>query len=177
MSVGASLLLPSAPLKVAGVVASLVSLAQSVKSAIVTEQQNENSIRQKLEQYQNQTTNVAGSDDVDLMSIYAENSLKFLEYNPRKEMNKLLFDLFFYAGYSSNRMGLPNHNTRVNFDYLECDACIEAIAGGISQECLDELINCYKNGVTYIHKNTARSGASQWDFEQKYENWETWLVN
>ena len=176
-SLAVSLAVPSAPLKVAGVVASVVSMAMSVKNAIVTAVQNDNSLKQKITQYQNQSTSVAGSDDVDLMSVYAENKLKYMKYEPRQNMEKLLFDLFFYAGYSSNRMGFPKHNTRVNFDYLECDACIEAIAGGISQECLDELINCYKNGVTYIHRNTARSGANQWDFEQKYENWETWLFN
>ena len=54
-SFAVSLALPSVPLKVAGVVASAVSMAMSVKNAVVSAQQNENSISQKLTQYQNQT--------------------------------------------------------------------------------------------------------------------------
>lgn len=172
-SLAVSFALPSAPLKVAGVVASLVSMAMSVKSAVVSAIESDNSLKQKITQYQNQSSSVAGSDDVDLMSIYAENRLKYLEYQPRQELQDLIFDLFFYAGYRSERMGIPTHNNRVNFDYLECEANFECLAGGIPQECAEELIKCFQNGVTYIHKNTHRSGTARWDMEQKYENWET----
>lgn len=172
-SIGASLLAPSTSLKIAGVVGSLVSMAMSIKSTIVSTIQNENSIKQKMTQYQNQASSVAGSDDVDLMSVYAENRLKYLVYEPNEVMKNLLFDLFFYAGYLSNRMGIPNHNTRVNFDYLECEASLEAL-GSIPQDCLDELVNCFKNGVSYIHKTNRTS--NKWDFKQVYENWENELL-
>lgn len=172
-SVGASLLAPSVPLKIAGVVATLVSTAMSVKNTIVSAINNENSIKQKLLSTQNQASSVAGSDDVDLMSVYAENRLSYIVYEPTEFMKKILKDLFFYAGYNSGRLGIPNHNTRLNFDYLECEASIEAISS-IPEECLNELVNCMKTGITYLHK-TNRSGANKWDFEQKYENWEKWL--
>ena len=171
-SVGASLLLPSAPLKVAGVVASLVSVANSIKNTIVSEVNNSNAIKQKQEQYRNQASSVVGSDDVDLMSEYCGNRLKYFIYKPNDIMINLLNDLFFYAGYNSNRMGLPNHNTRVNFDYLECEASIEKIAS-IPDECLNEMINCFKTGVCYLHKTSRVS--DKWDFSQKYENWEAEL--
>lgn len=173
-SIGASLLLPSAPLKVAGIVASVVSMAMSIKNTIVSEINNENSLQQKMNALQNQATSVAGSDDVDLMSVYAGNRISYMEYVPNPLMKSLLKDLFFYAGYNSGRMGLPNHNTRLNFDYLECEASIEAISS-IPQECLEELVNCFKNGVSYIHK-TGRT-LNKWDFEQAYENWENWLFS
>ena len=173
-SLAVSLALPSAPLKVAGVVGSLVSMAMSVKSAVVSAVQNENSLKQKIAQTQNQSSSVAGSDDVDLMSIYAENRLKYLEYAPRPEVEDLLCDLFFYAGYKSDRMGIPTHNNRVNFDYLECDAVIENVSS-IPNDCLEELINSFKNGITYLHR-VERYAGNTWDFAQEYENWETWLL-
>ena len=173
-SIGASLLAPTASLKIAGVVGSVVSMANSVKNTIVSAVQNENSIKQKIQQSQNQASSVAGSDDVDLMSVYAENRLKCLYYEPNEVMKNLLFDLFYYAGYNSNRMGLPNHNTRYNFDYLECEASIEKVAS-IPNDCLEELINAFKSGITYLHK-TSRSGTNKWDFKQVYENWENWLL-
>ena len=173
LSIGASLMLPSAPLKIAGVVASLASMAMSVKNTIVSAVQNEDSIKRKIAETKNQSASVAGSDDVDLMSIYAKNRLKFLVYEPNPIMKDLLFKLFFYAGYASGRMGKPSHNTRVNFDYLECDASMEKLAS-IPDDCFQELINCFKAGVTYLHK-TART-LDKWDFEQKYENWENALL-
>ena len=172
-SIGASLLMPSVPLKIAGIIGSLVSMAMSIKSTIVSTINNDNSIKQKQEQYKNQATSVAGSDDVDLMSEYCENRLRYYVYTPTPVMRALLNDLFFYAGYSSNRMGLPNHNTRVNFDYLECEASIQAIAS-IPDECLTELVNCFKNGCTYLHKTSRNT--NKWDFKQQYENWEKWVL-
>ena len=67
-------------------------------------------------------------------------------------------------------MGVPTHNNRVNFDYLECDAILESITSNMSDDILTELVNAYKTGVTYIHE-TSRS-EDKWDIEQKYENWE-----
>lgn len=172
ISIGASLLAPSVPLKVAGIVGATVSLAMSAKNAVVTTIQNENSIKATLLQKEHQTASVSGSDDVDLMSIYANNRLKLLYYQPNAIMTNMLFNLFFYAGYASNRMGIPSHNTRINFDYLECDAVIQNNKN-IPEECIDELINCFKNGVTYIHDVNTRTGKERWDLTQKYENWET----
>lgn len=172
ISIGASLLAPTVPLKVAGVVASVVSLAVSFKNAIASTIQNEQSLQRKITETKNQTSSVSGSDDVDLMSIYAENRLKYLVYQPSPVMKEMLYKLFFYGGYYSNRLGLPNHETRVNFDYLEADVSLENI-GNIPNDCLEELINCFKNGATYIHKTTR---ANKWDLEQEYENWEVSLM-
>lgn len=172
-SVGVALAMPSAPLKAAAVVGALVSMAMSVKSTIVSTIQSEENIKQKLTQYSNQASSVSGSDDVDLMSEYCDNRLKYMVYEPTDNMKSLLNDLFFYAGYSSNRMAIPTHNNRLNFDYLECEASIEA-AASIPQECLAELITCFKNGVVYLHKTTRAT--DKWDFEQKYENWENSLL-
>lgn len=172
-SVGVALAMPSAPLKAAAVVGALVSMAMSVKSTIVSTIQSEENIKQKLTQYQNQASSVSGSDDVDLMSEYCDNRLKYMVYEPTDNMKALLNDLFFYAGYSSNRMAIPTHNNRLNFDYLECEASIEA-AASIPQECIAELITCFKNGVVYLHKTTRAT--DKWDFAQKYENWENSLL-
>ena len=165
----ASFVVPSAPLKALGIVTSLLSMAMSVKNTISSAMSNQMSIDRKLQETKMQTASVSGSDDVDLMSVYAENRLKYLVYEPTAIMKNMLYNLFFFAGYNSQRMGLPNHNTRLNFDYLECDAIIEKTAN-IPDDCLSELINSFKNGVTYIHKTTRTT--DKWDFEQKYENWE-----
>ena len=174
ISIGASLLAPSVPLKVAGVVGSLVSMASAIKGAVSTTIQNEQTLQQKITQLQNQTASVSGSDDVDLMSEYCDNRLKYTLYEPTANMKHLLDELFFYAGYNSGRMGIPNHNTRCNFDYLECDAVLESAGANIPQEIINEIKNCYKTGVSFIHK-TSRT-TNKWDIEQKYENWENTIL-
>ena len=165
----ASFVVPSTPLKALGIVTSLISMAMSVKNTISSAMSNQMSIDRKLQETKMQTASVSGSDDVDLMSVYAENRLKYLVYEPTAIMKNMLYNLFFFAGYNSQRMGLPSHNTRLNFDYLECDAVINKISN-IPDDCLSELINSFKNGVTYIHKTNRTT--DKWDFEQKYENWE-----
>ena len=89
-------------------------------------------------------------------------------------MKRLLFDLFFYAGYNSSRMGIPTHNNRVNFDYLECDASLESAGANVSEDIIEELKKCFKAGVTYIHKTTRLT--DKWDITQKYENWESEIL-
>ena len=169
----ASLALPSAPLKALGIVSSLISLAMTTKNAITTTIQNEQSIERKLKEASMQTASVAGADDVDLMSVYAENRLKYLVYEPNAIMKEMLYNLFFYAGYASNRLAIPTHNNRINFDYLEADVVIEKCAN-IPDDCLKELINSFKYGVTYIHKTSRVT--NKWDMEQVYENWEVSLI-
>ena len=160
----------SNPLAVLGGVVTIVS---SLKNAITSQAQSENNLAAKLEQLRNQTASAAGSDDIDLMSIYAKNRVIFMSYKPNEVMTNMLYDLFFYGGYASGRMGIPNHTRRVNFDYLECEAKIESVAT-IPEECLNELIACFATGVTYIHKTTRTS--KKWDVKQEYENWETSLM-
>ena len=168
-----SLALPSVPLKVAGIITSAVGMLVTFANAIATTQKNEMSLEQKRRELQNQSSSVVGSDDVDLRSEYTENRFKYLVYEPTPVMKSLINDLFFYGGYATNKMAVPTHNNRVNFDFLQCNAEIEKI-GNMSDECLSELINCFKTGVTYLHKTDRTS--KKWDFAQEYENWEVSLM-
>lgn len=168
-----ALMFPSVALKVAGVVASLISTAISVKNAVVNQVQAERNLDQKMLEAKNQSTSVSGADDVDLMSVYTENRAKMCLYECSDIMKALLLDLFFYTGYVSNRMGLPNTHTRLNFDYLEADIIITDHTN-MSEEIMNELVGLYKNGLTFIHKVSGRT--DMWDLEQKYENIELFML-
>lgn len=155
-----------------GITFGTTAISQLV-NAVNTTAQAEANQAQKLLQLKHQQSSVASADDVDLMSAYTNNKAKWMLYRVSERMEKLLANLFFYAGYSADRMGLPDHNTRVNFDYLQCEASIEKVAS-MPDDCLNELINCLKIGITYLHKTTRE--LDKWDFEQKYENWENSLL-
>lgn len=163
-----ALAFPSVPLKIAGVVASLISTAVSVKNAVVSQAQAERNIDEKMLNAKNQGTSVSGSDDVDLMSVYTSNRAKMCMYECSDVIKELLCDLFFYTGYVANRMGLPHLHTRRNFDYIEADIVINDKVN-MSDEIMQELVGLYKNGLTFIHKVAERTG-DMWDFAQKYEN-------
>jgi len=174
IGMGVSLVLPSVPLKVAGVISSGLALAVSLINAVITTQKNEATLQNKILQEKNQASSVVGSDDVDLRSEYTENRFKYLVYKPSPVMESLINDLFFYTGYTSNRMGIPTHNNRINFDFLQADISLNN-EGSMSQDIIEEIINSFKTGVTYIHKVDSRSGANKWDMNQQLENWEASL--
>ena len=168
----AALVAPSVTLKAVAIVGAVISFANSVKGAIVSAANADNSIKRKFEETKRQTDSVQGSDDVDLMTEYCGNRLRYSVYAPNPLMKSYLNDLFFYAGYRTNRMGIPLHINRINFDYLECEAQIESIRS-IPSDCLAELINSFRSGVTYIHHNPSIG----WDFEQTHENWERFIFD
>ena len=170
----ASLLLPTVPLKIMGIMGAVSSFAASIKNTIANAMSSENSIEAKLKQAEYQRASVQGSDDVDLMTEYCGNRLRYTEYEPNPIMKSMVNDLFFYCGYRSDRMGLPNHSTRINFDYLEASVQFANIRS-IPDDCLQELANCFRSGVTYLHYNGQITGG--YDFDQSHENWEKFLFN
>ena len=107
LGVVTSLLLPSAPLKIAGIIGSVVSSAISIKNAVVSTIQNEQSLKEKLQQARNQASSVAGSDDVDLMSAYALNRFKYYVYTCTPLITSLIDDLFYFTGTIHKGLLLP----------------------------------------------------------------------
>lgn len=155
------------PLAIMGAVA----YASSIYSTINSNIQNEENIERKREEALNQGASVMGSDDIDLLSIYAENKVKFAIYQPSEVIKKLLFDLFYYTGYIANYQGIPDVTSRKWFNFLLCVPDYINLAN-ISDEILNKLTTKFNEGVTFLHKNTI-SGVYTWQFEQTKENWES----
>ena len=169
-----ALAFPSATLKVAGVVAGLISTAMAVKNAVTTQIQTENSLQEKILTAKNQSTSVSGSDDVDILDFYNGNSLRYAVYKPRDFVKDLLLDLFHYTGYKTNKMAIPNLETRTWFNYIEADIEITPLKN-MSQEIITELVGLYKTGVTVLHKNIINT-VETWDWDQTHENYEVSII-
>ena len=153
----------------AGLVASSVlSIANSINNTI----QLETSLEQKLDQLKRQSTSVFGADDVDLLANYCkENKMWVATYEVSDRMKNALSDLFYYTGYIDDVTEVPNVTTRMWFNFLQCEPHFDYV-NNISAECLEELINKYKGGVTYLHKNIINNVVT-WDFDRVHENWES----
>lgn len=141
--------------------------AMSLANAINTTTKNERDMEQKLNQLKEQSANVMGADDFDLMQRYNGNKLLLMEYKPSEAMQDLLKKTFYYLGYKCNRYAIPETNTRESFNYLACNPVFNIFSKNLTSEIENQLELLYKNGVTFIHKRLL-----DWDLEQTSENLE-----
>ena len=129
-------------------------------------------MEQKLIQLKNQAVNVRGNSPIDISEFYSKNRLIDFEYSIRERTKDVLFNLFYYCGYTQSRYGIPKFNQRVRFDFIQCESVFKNVYR-ISQEIIDELIICFTNGVFYLHYVDSFENM----FNFKYENWENSLLN
>ena len=134
---------------------------------------SDQSIQQKLKQYQNQSTSVSGADDIDLLNQYAGNCLKLVTYEMRDEFKQRIADIFWYTGYASDSYGVPDYKSRCRFNYLQCEPYIDyyEYKNLIDEEYNTALMSCWRAGVTIIHKY-----ANDWDLSLTKHNYETSLL-
>lgn len=141
-----------------------VNAVTQLTNAISTTINNEAAIQNKLDNYRNQATTVAGSDDIDLLNYYTnDNKAKLVEYFPSNNVHKLLEDLFYYTGYSCNEQKVPNIDNRYWFNYVQCDA----VFNNMNKYAIyaDDIKARLKTGVTIYHCNNG-----EYDFNQTHEN-------
>ena len=146
----------------------ITSGISSISSAIIGNIQNEANIEQKLNESKNTTNSVSSSDDLNLLNWYSENLLWATTYDISEQQKSNIFDLFYKTGYSCNETGIPNVNSRYRFNFLQCTPDFTTKANPIWQEYVNDVIARFELGVTYFHTYT--------DFNQQYENWESWLM-
>ena len=148
------------------------TLASTIVNTINTIAESEESMERKLSTLKAQAVGVEGSDDIDLLGYYANNRAKYAIYKVSERLEKELDNLFYYTGYISNEMKIPNTGTRYWFNFVSAEIVFSNLMGNISDICLQEIKNLWKEGVVFLHEHSGN-----YDFEQVKENWETFLVN
>lgn len=174
-SVGLGVASGNPAIAVSGLIGGISSATASIMSNVNTIASAENNMASKIEQLKAQSTNVTGSDDIDLLEAYSNNRAKLTTYRVSDRMRQALFDLFYYCGYSTNEMKAPNLNTRGWFNYVQAELEINA-SNNLPDFVTKDLIDRFKLGVTVLHKNVI-SGTNTWDFNQEKENWEVTLLS
>ena len=147
------------------------NVVNNVVSGIANISAQEQQLQQNLKQASMQATTVENADDLDLLKAYNGNKLNVAIYKPEEQMELLLKDLFYYTGIKVSYQGIPTHNSRVWFDFLQCSPvwkCTYTWDNAI----ISDLNSKFATGVTYFHKKN-----NKYDFDQELENWETWLLN
>lgn len=148
-----------------------MNVVNNVVNGIANISAQEQQLQQNLKQASMQATTVENADDLDLLKAYNGNKLNVAVYHPEQNMELLLKDLFYYTGIKVSYQGIPTHNSRVWFDFLQCSPVWKCTFTW-DNEIISDLNSKFATGVTYFHKKN-----NKYDFDQELENWETWLLN
>ena len=160
----------------AAILSSLNSLVSTLPSMLERSILEENAMEKQLATLRRQKTNVSTEDDLSLMHYYTRGGqAKFVEYAPSEAMQQSLLKLFHYSGYKCEYLGVPSLNSRLRFNYIKADIDIDETSNAwnalnMPKEIIEDYKERFRLGLTIFHNYDY-----EYDFEQKYENWETIL--
>lgn len=153
-------------------IALAVSLAGSIISIASTAKANAQSIAQKEEQLANQTATVRGNNDLNIFKWYSNNSLYHIIYEPSENMKNAIYNMFRLAGYACSEYAIPSLNTRIWYNYIQCEPVFNKTNSTTYQAFVDEIKYRLQLGATVFHNRN-----NEWDIDQVYENYESWLID
>jgi hypothetical protein len=109
------------------------------------------------------------STSVEFLIANNLDKIRFSINSVKPEMLNYLDDLFFYQGYATFEMKVPDFDSRTNFNYLMAlvDIDMNDLDVVVSDEILADIYNRFKSGITIFHNN---EGFIDWN--QVQENWE-----
>ena len=166
---------------VASGIALTTSAGVTIGNQIASLAQNEEARKTKRDELRAQSANVFNADDTDILNFYGGDKLKMTIHQVKRDYRNILFNLFYYTGYASNRVGVPYYKTmpqRLLFDYVQCNAVFENIEG-YNSAFIEDLIQKFSIGVTIYHsfKKYQNSNLLYWDLTQTKANLDKWLIN
>ena len=168
----ASVFLPAAGVVgAAGAISFATSSVSSLVSTINTAISNEQAIQQKLDTAKRSAASVSNTEDLNLLSYYNGNRLIRYTEDINDNVKQGLYNLFRLTGYACNDYGIPNINSRLYYNFLQCKADFEETTWTYGKAFLDDIIAKYEIGVTYFHKVD-----NSYDFQQTKENFEIWMI-
>ena len=160
------------------VVGAITSVTSMTANTIYSSVSMTQAIEQKIAQAKAQAVSVQNADDLSLLDYYTKNNkAKLCYYKPSQQMENNLFNMFYYLGYRAEEMKKPNLSSRLRFNYIEADIDIDfnAISTNtmnMTKEIIDDYKGRFAVGLTLFHYFN-----NEYDFEQKYENYESIFEN
>lgn len=168
----ASVFLPGAGVVgAAAAISFATSSLNSLSSVINTSVSNELAIKQKLDNAKLSAASVSNTEDLNLLSYYNGNRLIRYTEDINDKIKQSLYNLFRLTGYACNDYGIPNVNSRLYYNFLQCKADFEDNDWTYGKAFLDDIKAKYEIGVTYFHRVD-----NSYDWHQDKENFEKWLI-
>ena len=147
------------------------STISSISGAINQSINAEDSLKQKLQQAQNSPASVSNTEDLNLLSYYNENRLHEIRESCSDSVKNSLYTLFRLTGYACNEYRVPAFDSRVWYNFLQCNAVFNEKDWKYGQNILNDIKERLKVGITIYHTHN-----NKYDFEQKLENYESWMI-
>ena len=176
VSIGLGVASMNPAVAVGGIIGGVTAITSSIVSNINQSILNTNTLEQKIAQLKNSKVNVLDANDLSLLKYYTKGNIaKFAQFVPSEVMQDNLLNLFHYTGYRCEYLGIPSLNSRNRFNFIQASIDIDESSSAWSnynypKEIIDDYKARFEVGLTIIHNYN-----SSYDFEQKYENWETIL--
>ena len=161
----------SGPAGIAAGVALTTSAVATLTSAITTTVNNEISMAQKLAELKRQSSSVSNTEDINLLSYYNGNRLLVERDMISDEVQKSIYALFRLTGYACNDYGIPNFNTRLHYNFVQCRAAFDESNWKYGQDFLNDIRSRFETGITVYHQVDGT-----YDWLQEKENFETWMI-
>ena len=158
----------------AGVAAGIsfaTSAIASLTSTIVTIQNNEMTLAQKLEDESRKASSVSTMDDTNLLAYYNGNRLISTREQCTEQMRQAIYNLFRLTGYGCNEYGIPNFNSRIYYNFVQCKAAFDESNWKYGQDFLNDIRSRFEIGVTVYHRLN-----DSYDWLQEKENFESWMM-
>lgn len=158
----------------AGVAAGIsfaTSAIASLTSTIVTIQNNELTLSQKLEDENRKASSVSTMDDTNLLAYYNGNRLISIREQCTEQMRQAIYNLFRLTGYGCNEYGIPNFNSRIYYNFVQCKAAFDESNWKYGQDFLNDIRSRFEIGVTVYHRLN-----DSYDWLQEKENFESWMM-
>ena len=162
----------SGPAGIAAGVALTTSAVATLTSAITTTVNNEISMAQKLAELRRQSSSVSNTEDINLLSYYNGNRLLVERDMISDEVQKSIYELFRLTGYACNDYEIPNFNTRLHYNFVQCKAAFDESGWKYGQDFLNDIKSRFETGITVYHKVD-----NNYDWNQGKENFESWLAS
>lgn len=158
----------------AGVAAGIsfaTSAIASLTTTIVTIQNNEMTLAQKLEDESRKASSVSTMDDTNLLAYYNGNRLISTREQCTEQMRQAIYNLFRLTGYGCNEYGIPNFNSRIYYNFVQCKAAFDESNWRYGQDFLNDIRSRFEIGVTVYHRLN-----DSYDWLQEKENFESWMM-
>ena len=160
---------------VAGIIGAVTSAVHTgVQINQINEQYN-NALAQKQAQLTLQGQSVSGISDYDLFRTYSEDKVRIDKYRVIEPLKAMVENYFYLYGYKCDIYDSPDHHnaSRLWRNFIQADVDFDSeLVGGIDVDIASDIVNKFKEGVTYFHNVD-----DNYDFKQEMENWEMNVYN
>lgn len=163
---------------VVGLASGIAKTDSAINSAETSISNAQRSLESKVDELKHTASTVqSGYSSVDLMSKYTGNRLHYAVYDTPDLMKEAIWDKFFYCGYNHPVQAIPELDTRLSFNFIQCDPKFINEATSVYNYYLTDIKDRFNTGITVYHDisdylQNLDTTELLYDWEQKYENWE-----